>query len=84
LVIPLKNVDVYCCPTHHATGIDSYSLVVRSRGRDGLMTINGLAYHGTVSLVGRSHDERKFRALERAFAHLTALIGGRKELFTSP
>ena len=84
LVIPLKHVDIYCRPTHHATGVDSYDLVARSRGRDGLITLNGLAFHGTVNLVGGSQDAWKIRALERAFVHLTALVGGRKELFSPP
>ena len=83
VVLPLKNVDIYCCPTH-VGGSDYFKLVARSRGRDGLMTLNGLAFHGSVSLVGRSQDERKMKALERAFLHMTALAGGRKELFVSP
>ena len=67
-----------------ADSVTLETLMARSRGRDGLMTLNGLAFHGSVSLVGRSQDERKMKALERAFLHMTALAGGRKELFVSP
>jgi hypothetical protein len=83
VVLSLKQVDIYCCPTHHAGGSDFYKLVARSRGRDGQFTVNGLTFHGSVNLVGRSLDKRKMKALERAFGHMAALAGGRKELFDS-
>ena len=83
LIIPLANADIFCSTYHRADGVNRYTLVVRSRGRDGLITVNGLHYRGTVNLVAME-DERKAKALERAFAHMAALVGGRKELFSPP
>ena len=83
-VIPLAKVDIYCVTVHRATGIDYANLVVRPRGKDGEFIANGFKTKGTMSLIGRIEDEKKVQALEKAFAHLTRLVTGRKDLFPAP
>jgi hypothetical protein len=83
-VIPLAKVDIYCVTVHRANGIDHYNLVARSRGREGNFILNGVKFNGVTNLVGMVQDERKAKALEKAFNRLTVLTTGRKELFPIP
>lgn len=82
--LKLAQVDIYCVTVHRANGIDHFNLVARSRGRDGVMLANGVKYQGAMPLIGTIENEKKVRSLEKAFARLTALVTGRKELFPVP
>jgi hypothetical protein len=82
LEIPLKNVNIFARKIRRADGLESYNLRVRCRGRDASILVNTLKYRGYANILGRIEDRRQAEALERAFAHLTELTTGRKDLFT--
>ena len=77
----LAKVDVYCVTLHRPRGIDRFRLMVRSRGKDGIFLANGVNFQGELPLASYCDNERKMRALEKAFLRLTTLVTGRKELF---
>ncbi|MGA2083126.1 MAG: hypothetical protein ABSH53_21305 [Holophaga sp.] len=83
-IIPLDRVDIYPVTVHRATGIDYLNLMVRSRGKDGDFLANGIRAKGVRPLIGKIEDERKVKALARAFNHLIQLVTGRKDLFPVP
>jgi hypothetical protein len=82
LEIPLKNVNIFARKIRRTDGLESYNLRVRCRGRDASILVNTLSYRGCENIIGRIEDRRQAEALERAFAHLTELTTGRKDLFT--
>jgi len=84
LVIPLKNVDIYAQRIRHGNGTESWNLAVRCRGKDEPILVNNLSYNGTEHIIGRIENKSQAMALQRAFARLTTLATGRKELFASP
>jgi len=84
LVVPLNNVDIYAVKKHHRGGISTFRLLVRCRGLNQNITLNGLAFHGTEVLVPDMENEKQAKALERAFAKLTTLTTGRKFPFWEP
>lgn len=81
VVVPLKNVDIYCVPTHKPNGVDVYRIVIQSRGVNGMFMVNGVNFLGTYPIAGKIENERKAKALEKAFNHLIALVTDRKPLF---
>jgi hypothetical protein len=82
LLIPLKNVNIFAARIRNPSGTETYNLAVRCRGKDQPITVNNLVYHGNENIIGRIPDRRQALALERAFAHLTELTTGRRDLFT--
>lgn len=84
LVIPLKEVDIYVVEWHTPTGIDTFNLVAATRGREGTMQVNGVPFRGIRSIFTRVENERKVRALDRAFNRLITLATGRKDPLQGP
>ena len=81
LSFQLKEVEIYTATVPRPDKMTLFTLMVRNRGRDGYLQKNSLRFAGTVKLLPSTGDERQYRALERAFARLTALSTGRKFLF---
>ncbi len=84
LVIPLKDVDIFCATCHHPEGYDTYDLKVRTRGKDATLTYNHLPYRGTKNLVRGLLDPRKAKALDQAFNRLIRLARGSQDPFPVP
>jgi len=84
LVIPLKDVDIFCAARHRPDGYDRYDLKVRTRGRGATITYNSLPYRGTKNIVAGLLDARKAKGLDQAFNALIDLARGQKALFRTP
>ncbi len=84
LVIPLKNVDIFTVRIRQGSGVDSYNLVARTRGRDQPITVDNGLFYGTQNIIGRIENKRQALALEKAFGRMIELTTGRKSLFAAP
>jgi len=81
LTFQLKDVEIYKVTVNHASGVNQFRLMVRTRGRDAYIGRNSHRYAGALKVSPNMDNERKCLALERAFARLTMLTTGRKYLF---
>ena len=66
------------------SGVDSYNLVARTRGRDQPITVDNGLFYGTQNIIGRIENKRQALALEKAFGRMIELTTGRKSLFAAP
>ena len=82
--IPLNQVDIYVRKRRHADGVDTFTVLVRSRGRDGYFKVGGHNFHGTKVLFGRMDNETKAQSIAAAFTRLTALAADRSNPFAKP
>lgn len=79
LTLPLKDVNIFMTCRTNSKGPYTYDLVVETKNRTGRFQINDRNVFGTKRIIKGELNQNRIKALEKAFSHLSMLVGDGKE-----